>query len=155
MSGDFSIALSKTEIPIEEITKIYSNVEIARIYLDGVTKIKGMYSKKTYTADEAGWFDIEFDKYQTEIFEYEQADYKSSHAELKRFGLSGCVTADSEGEAYFIIPEGIEKAEYKAAVSDYAKVYINGVESVVELNNGVYEATLTPGQGIFVIPYIA
>ena len=87
-----------------------------------------MYSKKTYTADEAGWFDIEFDKYQTEIFEYEQADYKSSHAELKRFGLSGCVTADSEGEAYFIIPEGIEKAEYKAAVSDYAKVYINGNE---------------------------
>ena len=104
------------------------SAHLARIYLDGVTKIKGMYSKKTYTADEAGWFDIEFDKYQTEIFEYEQADYKSSHAELKRFGLSGCVTADSEGEAYFIIPEGIEKAEYKAAVSDYAKVYINGNE---------------------------
>ena len=29
-----SLALSKTEIPIEEITKIYSNVEIERIYLD-------------------------------------------------------------------------------------------------------------------------
>ena len=34
-----------------------------------------------------------------------------------------------------------------------AKVYINGVESDVALNNGTYSATLTPGQGIFVIPY--
>ena len=39
--------------------------------------------------------------------------------------------------------------------ADHAKVYINGVESVVELENGTYSATLTPGQGIFVIPYIA
>lgn len=100
----------------------------ARIYLDGVTEIKGMYSKKTYVADETGWFDIEFDKYQTEIFEYEQADYKSSHAELKRFGLSDCVIADSESDAYFIIPEGVDKAEYNAVVSDYAKIYINGNE---------------------------
>lgn len=39
--------------------------------------------------------------------------------------------------------------------ADHAKVYVDGVESVVELNNGTYDATLTPGQGIFVVPYIA
>ncbi len=39
--------------------------------------------------------------------------------------------------------------------ANHAKVFVNGVESTVELVNGVYEATLTPGQGIFVIPYIA
>ena len=39
--------------------------------------------------------------------------------------------------------------------ADHAKVYIDGVESIVELTNGVYEETLAPGQGIFVIPYIA
>ena len=38
--------------------------------------------------------------------------------------------------------------------ADHAKVYINGVEHIVELSNGTYTATLTPGQGIFVIPYI-
>ena len=37
----------------------------------------------------------------------------------------------------------------------HAKVFVNGVESTVELVNGTYSATLTPGQGIFVIPYIA
>lgn len=35
----------------------------------------------------------------------------------------------------------------------HAKVYINGAESTVALTNGKYSATLTPGQGIFVIPY--
>lgn len=39
--------------------------------------------------------------------------------------------------------------------ADHAKVFVNGVESIVELNNGTYEAALAPGQGIFVIPYIA
>lgn len=37
----------------------------------------------------------------------------------------------------------------------HAKVYIDGVESTVALTDGKYSATLTPGQGIFVIPYIA
>lgn len=101
-------------------------INSARIYLDGVKSIKGMYSKKTYTADDKGWFDIEWDSYETEIFEYEQADYKSSHAELKRFGLSGFTMADSESEAYFLIPEGTESAEYNCAVSDYAEIFING-----------------------------
>ncbi len=37
----------------------------------------------------------------------------------------------------------------------HAKVFVNGVESIVALTDGVYAATLAPGQGIFVIPYIA
>ena len=87
-----------------------------------------MYSGKNYTADKDGIFTIDFDIYQVEIFEYEQADYKSSHAELKYFGLADCITADSEGEAYFIIPQGMKKTQYKAAVSDFARLYINGKE---------------------------
>ncbi len=98
----------------------------ARIYLDGVNKIQGMYSKKTYTADADGWFTLEFDGYATEIFEYEQADYKSSHAELTRFGLSDCMLADSESDAYFLIPEDMKEAEYNCAISDQAALYING-----------------------------
>lgn len=39
--------------------------------------------------------------------------------------------------------------------ADHAKVYVNGVESIVELTDGTYTATLKAGQGVFVIPYMA
>ncbi len=99
----------------------------AKIYLDGVKSIKGLYSGKTYEADSSGWFEIDWKKYETDVFEFEQADYKSSHSELKRFGLSECVMIDSEEETpTFIISDDKSEVEYSVAISDYAKLYING-----------------------------
>ena len=68
--------------------------------------IKGMYTGTVYEADKNGWFDISWEKYGTEVFEYEQADYKSSHAELTRFGISDCIIVDSEKEDSTIIVSG-------------------------------------------------
>ena len=104
----------------------------AKIHLDGVKKITGMYTGETYQADADGWFTIEFEDYQVEVFEYEQADYKSSHAELERFGL-----ADKDGnaipminaagdDAAFLVPENMKHAEFSIQASDYAQLYING-----------------------------
>ena len=101
--------------------------QTAKIHLDGAKTIKGMYSGKTYEADANGWFEITLDKYGTEVFEYDQADYKSSHAELTRFGLSDCVIIDSEEEdSTIIVSKDKKEVEYNAAISDYAKLYING-----------------------------
>ena len=104
----------------------------AKIYLDDVETIKGLYSGKTYQSDKDGWFEIDLEKYETEVFEFEQADYKSSHAELKRFGLSECVMIDSEEEVpTFIVSADKTEVEYNAAISDFAKLYINGKEKEV------------------------
>ncbi len=104
----------------------------AKLYLDGVKTIKGLYSGKIYEADDSGWFEIDWEKYGTEVFEFEQADYKSSHCELMRFGLSECVMIDSEKETpTFIISSDKTEVEYNAAISDFAKLYINGEEKEV------------------------
>lgn len=108
----------------------------AVIYLDGVKKIKGMYSKKEYEADDNGYFEIEWDNYETEVFEFEQADYKSSHAELTAFGLADAVIVDAESEEPSIIASSDKsELEYSARISDYASLYINGekVESTGKL----------------------
>ncbi len=110
----------------------------ARIHLDGVKEIKGKYSGKTLTADSDGWFTIPFDSLETEIYEYAQEDYKSSHAELKYFGLmeadgSALVLTDSVGEKPCFVYSGEEKElTYSVKVSDFAKVYINGKEAEPE-----------------------
>ena len=102
------------------------DLETGRIYLDGVDTIKGLYSGKTYKADKNGWFDISWNKYETEVFEYSQADYKSPHAEIKRFGLVGHTMLDAEGDAYYVIDKNTSKAAYVACISDFATLYING-----------------------------
>lgn len=109
----------------------------AIIYLDGVKKIKGMYSKKEYEADDNGYFEIEWEAYGTEVFEYEQSDYKSPHAELKNFAATNAVVADSESEVPSIIISGeTNELEYNAHISDYASLYINEekVETTGKLN---------------------
>lgn len=115
----------------------------ARIYLDGVKEIKGMYSKKVYEADADGWFEIEFDEYETEVFEWESEDYLSSHADLTHFGLSGMHMLDAESEIpTFCVPAGVTEAEYSFKVSDFASIYINDeqVEKVGTLKlDGVNE----------------
>ena len=114
-------------------------VKVAKIYLDGVKEIRGMYTDKVYEADDNGWFEIEWDSYEVEVFEYEQEDYKSSHAELLRFGLSDIVMTDSESEvSSFVIPKDVNEAEYNAKVSDYATLYIN--DTAVE-NKGTLDLT--------------
>lgn len=113
----------------------------ARIYLDGVDKIHAKYSGKDYTADKDGWFDIEFDVYATEIFEYEQSDYLSSHAKLNSFGLSTDLTGiallnPDDETSQFIVPKGTEVADYMFNISDFAQAYINGkkVENTGRIN---------------------
>ncbi|MBQ8588433.1 MAG: S-layer homology domain-containing protein [Clostridia bacterium] len=114
-----------------------NEVRSAMIYLDGVKKIKGMYSKKVYEADDNGYFEIEWDNYETEVFEFEQDDYKSPHAELTAFGLADAVIVDAESEEPSIIASSDKSEfEYCARISDYASLYINGekVESTGKLN---------------------
>lgn len=104
-----------------------------RLYLDGVTKIKGMYTDKEYTADENGWFKIDLDAYEVEIFQYDQADYKSPHAELIRFGVSNgersYTVTDREKEIPVInVDDDAQELDFFATISDYATVYLNGQE---------------------------
>lgn len=99
----------------------------AKIYLEGVDKIKGMYSKREYEADPNGYFEIEWDKYETEVFEFEQADYKSTHAELRNFVAANYSVLDAESEIpTIIIDDAAAEMEYRAYISDYATLYING-----------------------------
>lgn len=119
--------------------------KIARINLDGAKKITGMYSGKIYEEDSNGWFEIEMEGCETEVFVYEQAEYKSAHAELKSFGLSSCVMTDSESAPCFIVSGDKTEVEYSSAISDYAKLYINGEEreTTGKLNvEGVSEITV-------------
>ena len=103
-----------------------------RLNLDGVKKIKAMYTDKEYTADEKGWFKIDMDSYGVEIFEFEQEDYKSSHCELIRFGVSNndhsYIVTDFDKTPVINIDDGATKLDFLATVSDYATVYINDVK---------------------------
>lgn len=99
----------------------------AKLYLDGVKKIRGMYSGKELTANEDGWFETELDGYEVEVYEYEQADYKSSHAELIRFAAAGCMVENAEEDSPIIMMNGADESfTYQATISDGAALYING-----------------------------
>lgn len=109
------------------------NTKQFRLYLDNITKIKGMYTDKEYTADENGWFKIDLEGYEVEIFEFSQEDYLSPHAELIRFGVSNkdhsYVVTDFDAETPVInIDDDAQKLDFLATVSDYATVYINDVK---------------------------
>ncbi len=113
-------------------------VKNANIKLDNVTKIKGMYSGKTFEANKDGVFELEWDGYEVEIFEFEQADYKSPHAELTRFALSDTILMDSDSEeSTFIVPADMKEAEYKVYASDFAQIYLNGEK--MEAATGVFD----------------
>ncbi len=79
----------------------------------------------------------------------------------KNDAIIGCLK-DVNGYDGFMLVNATDPAENKAAVemsvkfdyADHAKVYIDGVENIIELTEGEYNVTLNPGQGIFVIPYI-
>ncbi len=106
-----------------------NSVKSAKVYLDGVTTITGLYSDVAYTADQDGWFEIELDGYETEVFEYVQADYESSHADLRNFAAANYCVLDSESEMPTImIDDNATEMDYRAYMSDYATLYINGVE---------------------------
>ncbi len=105
----------------------------ARFNLDGVKKITEMYTGDVYEVDSDGWFDIRFENYATMLFEYEQEDYKSSHAELEWFGITGgdegYVMLNALDEVpTFVVPADAAEVEYSVALSDFAAVSINGVE---------------------------
>jgi len=102
-------------------------VKTAKVHLDGATTITGLYSDATYTADGNGWFTIELDGYETEVFEYAQADYESSHADLRNFAAANYCVLDSESETpTIVIDDAAVEMNYRAYMSDYAKLYING-----------------------------
>lgn len=84
-----------------------------------------------------------------------------SNATASDDAIIGCLK-DSKGyDGFMLVNSTDPSANVTETISvtfnnaDHAKVYINGVESIVELNGGTFSATLAPGQGIFVIPYIA
>jgi len=85
-----------------------------------------MYSKKVYEADDDGNFEVEWEGYETEVFEFEQEAYKSSHAELKNFVTAGVIVTNAESEvSTVIVPDSVNEIEYIAYVSDFANIYIN------------------------------
>jgi len=103
----------------------------AKFYLDGATEMTGMYSGKTYQADDEGWVTVDFDELAVEVFMYEQPDYLSSHAELSYFSLlnqdgSGIFMTDSDAEhPSFKIPECKKEVQFAAVTSENAKLFIN------------------------------
>lgn len=130
--GDWFKHMSKRHNGKSYLFAVNVNKEenFVRVHLDGVKEIKSMYTDTVYEADQSGWFKIEMESFGTDVFEYEQADYKSSHAELTRFGFSEIILENSESERpCFIVKEGTNTVEYSAVVSDYATVYINGIQS--------------------------
>ncbi len=85
------------------------------------------YSGEKISANSEGEYEVKMSGYGTEIFKFAQADYESSHAELKRFALSDAVLTGAEEEnSEFYIKSGTTKVTYKAIISDKAKLYING-----------------------------
>lgn len=104
----------------------------AKFHLDGVTEMTGMYSKKTYKADEDGWITVDFDAIGTELFVYEQAEYKSPECELKYFGLmnedgEGIVMTNSTDETPVIrVPECKKTVTFASVYSENAQLYLNG-----------------------------
>lgn len=84
-----------------------------------------------------------------------------SNATASNDAIIGCLK-DSKGYDGFMLVNSTDPSDNVTETisvtfknADHAKVYINGVENIVELSNGTFSATLAPGQGIFVIPYIA
>jgi len=111
--------------------------KMARIYLDGVSSIRGMYSGEVYEADDFGWFELNMDALEVEVFEYEQDDYKSPHAELKRFGFEDIfISSPADDASTVLVPEGTQELTYRASISENAQLYINGepVEEVGTIN---------------------
>lgn len=107
-----------------------NDTKSAAIHLEGVKEIKGMYSKEVYEADENGYFEIEWDEYGVEVFEFEQADYKSPHAELETFGFADAITIDMDSEIQTVIfPNDKTEYSYSARTSDFSTLYINGEKS--------------------------
>ena len=92
------------------------------------------------------------------------ADYTSpriSSYSATNDAIIGCLK-DLNGYDGFMLVNSTDPSDKKTATvsvtfndATRAKVYIDGVENDVELTNGAYSAELAPGQGIFVIPYIA
>ncbi len=84
-----------------------------------------------------------------------------SNATASNDAIIGCLK-DSKGYDGFMLVNSTDPSDNVTETisvtfknADHAKVYIDGVENIVELSNGTFSATLAPGQGIFVIPYIA
>ncbi len=75
--------------------------------------------------------------------------------------IIGCLKDSNGYDGFMLVNATDPSANVTETISvtfnnaDHAKVFVNGEESIVELNNGTYNATLAAGQGIFVIPYIA
>lgn len=109
-----------------------------RLYLDGVKKIKSMYTDKEYTANDSGWFVIDLDGYGTDIFEFEQDDYLSPHAELMRFGVSNknhsYIVTDFDTQPVINIDDNATELDFAATISDYATCYVDG-EKIGTLDN--------------------
>ena len=130
-AGEWFKSMTKRHDGTSYLFTVNTEIEsgIAKVKLDGVKQITSVYTNKTYTADRNGWFTINMSGFGTDIFKYAQADYKSSHAELKRFGLVGSTMLDSESETpCFVVPKDTKTVQYNAAISDFAKLYINGKE---------------------------
>ncbi len=103
------------------------NKKSAQVRLEGVDVIRSMYTGEEIEANSDGTFEIKWSGYGTDVFEFDQADYKSHHAELNRFALVDTIlTGAEEEESSFYVKAGTKEVTYRATISDKAQFYING-----------------------------
>lgn len=98
---------------------------------DDVKSITSLYTGETYNVGKDGYFKIEFDPLQVEIFEYEQDSYQSSEADLKflKFYLPDDETVVInyvDDEAVIRLPQSVETIKYSATIGRKAKIYVDG-----------------------------
>ena len=99
----------------------------AQVKFEGVKVIRSMYTGEEIEANADGVFEIKWSGYGTDIFEMDQPEYESHHAELNRFALVDTILTGAEvEESAFSIKEGTKEITYRATISDKAKLYING-----------------------------
>ncbi len=112
------------------------NTQTAKIQLEGVKTIRGLYSGKTYDVDQNGWFEYEYGPIGVEVFEVVQKDYASPECTLKSIGFTNGSTsyiASNPGEQFskvwdVTVPAGVNTLHYAAKISDKATLYINDKE---------------------------
>ena len=83
-----------------------------------------------------------------------------SSATATNDAIIGCLK-DSNGYDGFMLVNATDPSDNKTSSvtltfhhADRAVVYVNGVATDTALTNGSYTVSLSPGQGVFVIPYI-
>lgn len=97
---------------------------------DDILSANDYYNKTEKIVVSDNSFSYTLAPYGVAIFEIEQPEFKSSHAEMKLFSVSdSIINYDEEGIAEICVLNGKKALDYKVHASDFSKLYINGTEA--------------------------